>query len=99
VNGYEQQFRIGSRSLLALLIVQSDLFAYQSRATIATFDERLAKARLLAAIGQLAIAYQVTQISTEPNEASLPLAAPSTSATVSEPFGYKPKSNSVPIPP
>jgi outer membrane protein, adhesin transport system len=91
VSGYEQQFRVGRRSLLDLLIVQSDLFGYQNRATIANFDILLAKARLLAAIGQLAIAYQVSQISTEPNA----LALPSTSSSVSEPFGYKPKGSSM----
>jgi len=94
VKGYVQQFRVGRRSLLDLLIVQSDLYAYQTRATIATFDERLAKARLLAAMGQLAMAYQSTQSlpgsSTGPTAVSLP----STSASTSAPFGYKPKFNS-----
>lgn len=69
VAGYEQQFRIGRRSLLDLLTVQNDLFSYQSNATIAAFEERVAKGRLLAAIGKLAIAYQTAQPSTEDQNA------------------------------
>lgn len=61
VHGYEQQFRIGRRSLLDLLTVQNDLFSYQSDATSAAYDERIAKGRLLAAIGKLAVAYQDDQ--------------------------------------
>lgn len=65
VAGYEQQFRIGRRSLLDLLTVQNDLFSYQSSAIVAAFDERTAKGRLLAAIGRLAEAYQAGGSSTE----------------------------------
>jgi len=65
VQGYDQQFRIGRRSLLDLLTVQNDLFSYQSSATIATFEEHIFKGRLLAAIGKLAEAYQTNQQTTE----------------------------------
>lgn len=58
VSGYEQQFRVGRRSLLDLLTVQSDLYSYQTSTIIATFDERVAHARVLAAMGRLALAYQ-----------------------------------------
>lgn len=58
VNGYEQQFRVGRRSLLDLLTVQSDLYSYQTNTVVATFDERVAHARVLAAMGRLALAYQ-----------------------------------------
>jgi len=58
VSGYELQFRIGQRSLLDLLNIQSDLFNYQSSATNAAYEERIAKGRLLAAIGKLAANYQ-----------------------------------------
>ncbi len=58
VNGYEQQFRVGRRSLLDLLTVQSDLYNYQTSTIVATFDERVAHARVLAAMGRLALAYQ-----------------------------------------
>lgn len=57
VSGYEQQFRVGRRSLLDLLTVQRDLNDYQNSAVIAEFDEKLAKGRMIAAIGKLAIAY------------------------------------------
>ncbi len=61
VYGYEQQFRIGMRSLLDLLSVQNELLSYQSNAVAAAFDERIAKGRMLAAIGKLAAAYQGNQ--------------------------------------
>lgn len=61
VTGYELQFRVGRRSLLDLLTVQSDLYSYQSETVIATFDERIAHARVLAAMGKLAFAYQTTE--------------------------------------
>lgn len=60
VTGYELQFRVGRRSLLDLLTVQSDLYSYQSETVIATFDERIAHARVLAAMGKLASAYQAS---------------------------------------
>jgi adhesin transport system outer membrane protein len=59
VQGYEQQFRVGRRSLLDLLTIQSDLYSYETNTVVATFDERIAHARLLAAMGQLASAYQL----------------------------------------
>ena len=65
VQGYEQQFKIGRRSLLDLLTVQNDLLSYQSSETIATFEERILKGRLLAAIGKLAEAYQTSPPSTK----------------------------------
>jgi hypothetical protein len=42
---------------LDLLTVQNDLYNYQSSAIIAAYDERIAKGRMLAAIGKLAAAY------------------------------------------
>lgn len=65
VTGFEQQFMVGRQSLLNLLNVQSELFNYQTKLTIATFDELLAKARMIAAIGKLATAYQVQENPTE----------------------------------
>jgi adhesin transport system outer membrane protein len=65
VQGYNQQFLIGRRSLLDLLSVQNELFSYQNNVTIAAFDERIAKGRLLAAIGKLAQAYQTALTTTE----------------------------------
>ena len=58
VAGYDQQFRVGRRSLLDLLTVQNDLYSYQINTIIATFDERISHARVLAAMGRLALAYQ-----------------------------------------
>ncbi len=54
VNGYRQQFRVARRSLLDLLNIQADAFNYRSAARAAFHDERLARVRLLAAIGDLA---------------------------------------------
>ena len=58
VKGYEQQFRIGRRSLFDLLNVQNDLYGYQSSLTMAVFDEKISHSRILASMGQLALAYQ-----------------------------------------
>ena len=58
VNGYEKQFRVGRRSLLDLLNVQSDLYTYQSNAVSASFEVQISRARVMAAIGKLAFAYQ-----------------------------------------
>lgn len=58
VNGYEQQFQVGRRSLLDLLNVQSDLLNYRSNAVSAVFEERVAYARILAAMGKLASSLQ-----------------------------------------
>ncbi len=57
VNGYTLQFQVGRRSLLDLLNVQSDLYTYESNAENAAFESRLGRARIMAAIGRLALAY------------------------------------------
>ena len=57
VDAYWHQFQVGRRSLLDLLYIQSDLFNYQSNQETAQFEERLFRARLLAATGMLANAY------------------------------------------
>lgn len=54
VDGYRQQFRLARRSLLDLLNVQADTFNYQIAARTAFHDERVARARLLAATADLA---------------------------------------------
>lgn len=53
VEAYRLQFRVARRSLLDLLNIQSDAFNYRSAARAAFHDERLARARLLAATGDL----------------------------------------------
>lgn len=55
--GYRQQFQVGRRSLLDLLNIQSDYFAYQSNALNAVVEYRIAQARILATLGELALAY------------------------------------------
>ena len=57
VVAYREQFDVGRRSLLDLLNIQSDLFSYQSNRALAQFDARVARARLMASIGQLASVY------------------------------------------
>ena len=54
VEGYRAQFRVGRRSLLDLLNIQADAFSYRSAARASFHDERIARARLLAAMGELA---------------------------------------------
>lgn len=54
VDGYRQQFRLARRSLLDLLNIQADSFNYRNAARSAFHDERIARTRLLAAIGELA---------------------------------------------
>lgn len=54
VEGYRLQFRLARRSLLDLLNIQADSFNYRSGALAALHDERIARARLLAAMGGLA---------------------------------------------
>jgi len=61
VDAYRQQFRVARRSLLDLLNIQADTFNYRSAANAAFHDERIARARLLAATGELA-----KRFSTEP---------------------------------
>ena len=53
VEGYRQQFRLARRSLLDLLNIQADAFNYRSSALAAIHDERIARARLLATMGEL----------------------------------------------
>lgn len=54
VEGYRQQFRLARRSLLDLLNIQADSFNYRNAAQSAYHDERIARARLLATMGELA---------------------------------------------
>lgn len=54
VEGYRQQFRLARRQLLDLLNIQAESFGYQSAATTALYDEQVARARMLAATGDLA---------------------------------------------
>jgi outer membrane protein TolC len=61
VDAYWHQFQVGRRSLLDLLNIQSDLFSYQSNQETALYEEKVSKARLLAATGKLANAYQSDQ--------------------------------------
>ncbi|MCD8517288.1 MAG: TolC family protein [Burkholderiaceae bacterium] len=58
VRGYDEQFRVGRRSLLDLLTIQDNLYSYQTNATNASFEERIAKAKILAILNKLAAAYQ-----------------------------------------
>jgi hypothetical protein len=48
------QFRLARRQLLDLLNIQAEAFSYQSAATTAFYDEQIARARLLASMGDLA---------------------------------------------
>lgn len=54
VEGYRLQFRLARRQLLDLLNIQAEAFSYQSAATTAFYDEQIARARLLASMGDLA---------------------------------------------
>jgi adhesin transport system outer membrane protein len=54
VEGYRMQFRLARRQLLDLLNIQNESFGYQSAATTAFYDEQIARARLLSAMGGLA---------------------------------------------
>jgi outer membrane protein, adhesin transport system len=62
VSGYDQQFRVGRRSLLDLLTVEDNLFSYQVSVTNASFEERNAKARILAILNQLASSYELAGV-------------------------------------
>jgi adhesin transport system outer membrane protein len=55
--GYVQQFRVGRRSLLDLLNIQTDLYTYQSNAATALYESRVSQHRILATLGQLAKGY------------------------------------------
>lgn len=54
VQSYQLQFRLARRSLLELLNVQSEAFGYTSAALQMQYDQRLARFRLSAAMGELA---------------------------------------------
>lgn len=54
VQSYQLQFRLARRSLLELLNVQSEAFGYTSAALQVQYDQRLARFRLSAAMGELA---------------------------------------------
>jgi len=58
VNGYDQQFRVGRRSLLDLLTVQDNLYGYETQANNAHFENLIARARILAVMNRLALAYR-----------------------------------------
>jgi len=58
VKGYDEQFRVGRRSLLDLLTIQDNLYSYQTNANNAAFEERIGKARILAILNRLASSYQ-----------------------------------------
>ena len=58
VKGYDQQFRVGRRSLLDLLTIQDNLYSYQTNANNAAFEERIAKAKILAVLNRLSAVYQ-----------------------------------------
>ncbi len=65
VEGYWLQFKVGRRTLLDLLNVQSDLYNYQINDAMAQNEIRLGQARLLAAMGTLAQTFDRTPRSTE----------------------------------
>jgi len=54
VDGYRLQFRLARRSLLDLLNIQAEAYGYQSSQVTNVFDEYIARARLLGALGELA---------------------------------------------
>lgn len=58
VSGYDQQFRVGRRSLLDLLTVQDNFYVYQMQANNARFEELIGRARILAVMNRLALAYR-----------------------------------------
>lgn len=74
VRGYGLQFRVGRRSLLDLLNIQSDLYTYQSNAATALHESRLSQARILASLGQLAQAYTLPPKNTGTLSAAPPAA-------------------------
>lgn len=63
VDGYWLQFRVGRRTLLDLLNVQSDLYNYQINDAMAQHEIRMGQARLLAAMGSLAQTYDRAALS------------------------------------
>lgn len=92
VDGYDKQFRVGRRSLLDLLTIQDNLYSYQTNATNASYEERIAKAKILAILNHLASAYQSPhdQKAAMPNQQAV--SAPSGQAGTAPPA---PSSNSV----
>lgn len=58
VQGYWKQFLVGRRSLLDLLNVQGDLYAYETSNVTARFEALIARARLMSLIGKLSVSYQ-----------------------------------------
>lgn len=54
VESYRLQFRLARRSLLELLNVQSEAYGYAAAAVQMQYDQRLARFRLLAVMGELA---------------------------------------------
>ncbi len=48
---------MGRTSLLDLLNIQSDQYTYQTHAFQAMYEYRIAQARILATLGELALAY------------------------------------------
>lgn len=84
-SGYEQQFRVGRRSLLDLLNIQSDLYTYKNNAANALNESRLSEVRILANLGQLANAYTVA-------------ATPVTPLTLPQTIGvHPPSTNTTPL--
>lgn len=61
VEGYWKQFQVGRRSLLDLLNVQSDLYAYETAKITTRFDALIARARVMSLVGKLAISHQYTE--------------------------------------
>lgn len=75
VDGYLLQFQVGRRSLLDLLNVQSDLFTYQSNAENATYEARVARARIMASIGKLAVSYSDPNGPSDKEESNLAISS------------------------
>jgi len=94
VRGYGQQFRVGRRSLLDLLNIQSDLYTYQSNAATALHESRLSQARILASLGQLAQAYALP-----PKTTGTTSAAPQMALTRTEPVLTAPAHGQTPANP
>lgn len=70
VDGYDKQFRVGRRSLLDLLTIQDNLYSYQTNATNASYEERIAQAKILAILNRLALAYQAPHGASHGDQAS-----------------------------
>ncbi|UOD50397.1 TolC family protein [Orrella daihaiensis] len=85
VEGYDKQFRVGRRSLLDLLTIQDNLYSYQTNATNASYEERIAKAKILAILNRLALAYQ----SPHDQQAAMP-AQPASAAPARQPASARP---------